>query len=66
LDLSGRLRAAKSGAEMKEKLGELTLKDLENKNLQDHLIEESDDPEFIRVILDSFNTKRKDSLTPNK
>jgi len=51
---------------MKEKLGELTLKDLENKNLQDHLIEESDDPEFMRAILDSFNSKRKDSLDPSK
>lgn len=51
---------------MKEKLGSRTLKDLDNKDLQKQIIEESDDPEFMKALFNSFNQKRADSLDPSR
>lgn len=51
---------------MKEKLGSRTLKELDNKDIQKQIIEDSDDPEFMKALFDSFNAKRADSLDPTK
>jgi len=54
------------GNRVKEKLGSRTLKELDNKDIQKQIIEDSDDPEFMKALFDSFNAKRADSLDPTK
>lgn len=47
-------------------LGQLTLEQMDNPHLQQEIIDESDDPEFMRALFDSFNKKRADSLDPER
>jgi len=47
-------------------LGDYSFAELDDLTVQTVLIEESDDPEFMRLLFENMNRVRKDSLDPEK
>ena len=51
---------------MSRNLGEYSLSELDDVEVQKQLIEESDDPELLELVFERMRMVRKDSLDPQK